>query len=176
MITAGDRRSPCNPNMYEWYNPPTLLKGDTMKVDVYWNLHRRLFSVRSREKETYGRVISHATHLGLFKPKPVVSQAGRERVLREKRKNVHAVIRGDLDMFATGDPGYWDRFTWNEEDRVFPWVYNPYEMHDFHFKAEHPKWGGLYSCSEERWSYVLLEAVNVAKNHRVPKVQGAWAL
>lgn len=64
------------------------------KVDVYWNLHKRCFSVRSRERDSYGRVIAHADEIRLTSATFIVSEAGRQRVLSEKRKNVHAFIRG----------------------------------------------------------------------------------
>ena len=31
-----------------------------IRVEVYWNLHKRLFSVRALEGENKGRVIDHA--------------------------------------------------------------------------------------------------------------------
>ena len=31
-----------------------------IRVEVYWNLHKRLFSVRALEGEHKGRVIEHA--------------------------------------------------------------------------------------------------------------------
>lgn len=43
-----------------------------------------------------GRVIKHARSLVLRDCKCKVSKAGRARVLREKRKNVHAGIEGTL--------------------------------------------------------------------------------
>lgn len=62
-----------------------------MRVDVYWNFHKRVFSVRYR-----GRVIAHATRVFLYGCTFVVQKAGRERVRREGRKNVHAMVRGVL--------------------------------------------------------------------------------
>tara|TARA_Y100000310_G_C20439322_1_gene695287 strand:+ start:367 stop:774 length:408 start_codon:yes stop_codon:yes gene_type:complete len=67
-----------------------------MKVDIYRNLHKNCWSVRSRESHNYGRVVAHASSLILDDAKFVVSQAGRNRVLKEKKKNVHAVVRGNL--------------------------------------------------------------------------------
>ncbi len=62
-----------------------------MRVFVYWNLHKHLFSVR--EVKT-GLVIHHANELVIENARFSVGQKGRERVLREKRKNVHAGVRG----------------------------------------------------------------------------------
>jgi hypothetical protein len=63
-------------------------------VDVYWNLHRDVFSVRSRRREDYGKVIAHVDEFTLWDVKFVVNESGRQRVLAERRKNVHALVRG----------------------------------------------------------------------------------
>jgi hypothetical protein len=67
-----------------------------MKCDIYFNLHKHLLSIRSRERETYGIVVGHKNHAMLRNVSFVVNKAGRERVLREKKKNVHAYCRGEL--------------------------------------------------------------------------------
>lgn len=138
-----------------------------MKVDVYWNLHRRLFSIRSRETGSYGRVISHAPFLGLYNPRPVVSEAGRQRVIREGRKNVHAVIRGELDMDSSY-PGWAERFCWDDHDQTYQWMYNPYTMSDFQFDAPNL---GTHNCSDFKWGYALLKTHN-GLYHRTANVIG----
>lgn len=67
-----------------------------MKVFVYWNLHKNCWSVKALEGENKGRVIYHAQNVTLSDCTFRVSKAGRERVLREKRKNVHAGVVGQL--------------------------------------------------------------------------------
>ena len=67
-----------------------------MRVEVYFNLHKRMFSVRALEGERKGRVIDHVHECAVKGARFVVSQAGRERVLREQKKNVHAYVRGGL--------------------------------------------------------------------------------
>jgi hypothetical protein len=62
-----------------------------MKVDIYFNLHKKCLSIRHK-----GKVIAHAAGAHLECVQFKVSEAGRQRVLREKRKNVHAVVRGLL--------------------------------------------------------------------------------
>lgn len=64
------------------------------RVMCYWNLHRKCFSLKSIKT---GRVIAHRNSFVLFNAVTKVSEAGRQRVLREKRKNVHAGIVGDYD-------------------------------------------------------------------------------
>jgi hypothetical protein len=63
-----------------------------MRHEVYWNLHKRIWSVRSCAT---GRVAMHARHVVLREVSFVVQPAGRNKVLRERRKNVHAFARGD---------------------------------------------------------------------------------
>jgi len=53
--------------------------------------------VKSRERNLqYGRVIFHSKALTIQQAKPNVSERGRQRVLKEGRKNVHAGFVGDL--------------------------------------------------------------------------------
>jgi hypothetical protein len=66
-----------------------------MRVFVYWNLHRKCFSVKSLEGRDKGRVIAHVPSIMLYRATFKVSEAGRQRVLREKRKNVHAGVAGE---------------------------------------------------------------------------------
>lgn len=66
------------------------------KVAVYFNLHKHVFSLQSRNKDTYGRVIEHSDHVILKNPKFVVRQGGRQKVLDEKKKNVHAYVVGEV--------------------------------------------------------------------------------
>ena len=60
-----------------------------MRVEVYWNLHKKCYSVRHK-----GKVIDHVPYVVLRDVKWVVQPAGRRRVLRERKKNVHAFARG----------------------------------------------------------------------------------
>jgi hypothetical protein len=65
-------------------------------VDVYFNLHTHLWSVRNRKT---GLVMFHTDGIALDNVKFVVSEAGRQRVLKEKRKNVHAFVRGTIGRY-----------------------------------------------------------------------------
>ena len=67
-----------------------------MKVFVYFNLHRKCFSVKALEGINKGRVIKHAFFVALENVTFKVSEAGRQRVLKEQRKNVHAGVVGTL--------------------------------------------------------------------------------
>jgi len=67
---------------------------ETMKVKVYYNLHKNCYSIVSLEKENYGRVIKHENYVPLTNAQFKVSEKGRQRVLREQKKNVHAYVVG----------------------------------------------------------------------------------
>lgn len=71
------------------------VKGRTIEsgelVYVYFNLHKHCFSVKSMKT---GLVVAHTNDITLAHATFRVSEAGRLRVLREKRKNVHAGVIG----------------------------------------------------------------------------------
>jgi hypothetical protein len=83
-------------------------------VHVYFNPHRRLWSVRQR-----GKVVGRAAHLVLRDVEWVVQPCGRERVRREGRKNVHAYGKGWVTNASLFD---------GTEQAV---RYNPYELETF---------------------------------------------
>jgi hypothetical protein len=95
-----------------------------MKVFVYFNLHKRVFSVKALEGANKGRVIGHREEVFLHNVQFKVSQAGRERVLREKKKNVHAGVVGYLDR---------SRII-NDYDMNI--TYNPYKYSSFVKRAD----------------------------------------
>lgn len=90
-----------------------------LKVFVYFNLHRRCWSVKALEGENRGRVVAHLDRVQLRDCVFKVSEAGRQRVLREKRKNVHAGVVGRIDQEA--------RHWWG----VYEVTYNPYRFSNF---------------------------------------------
>jgi hypothetical protein len=61
------------------------------KVMVYYNLHKKTFSVRYDNK-----VILHADYVKLNDVEFRVRTGGKERVRQEKNKNVHAFVIGTL--------------------------------------------------------------------------------
>ena len=62
-----------------------------MRVEIYFNLHKKVFSMRHK-----GKVIAHVCNAMLKHVTYVVQPAGRAKVLREGKKNVHAFARGEL--------------------------------------------------------------------------------
>ena len=72
-----------------------------MRVEVYRNLHKQLWSVRALEGPHRGRVIARCAELVIHGPTFHVQPAGREKVRKTRRKNVHAFVRGELDESIT---------------------------------------------------------------------------
>lgn len=75
-----------------------------MQVRVYWNLHRACWSVQDARTR---RVIGHANQLLIREARFTVSEAGRQRVLRERKKNVHAFVVGELEAAIWSDTKDW---------------------------------------------------------------------
>jgi hypothetical protein len=67
-----------------------------MKIFAYRNLHYRNQVMWSLRDCKTGLVAFRKPKVYLSKVEFKVSQAGRERVLRERRKNVHAGVQGTL--------------------------------------------------------------------------------
>ena len=67
-----------------------------MKVRVYRNLTKGCWSVQRYIKGKGWRLHEHRDSLQLSMAKPKVSEAGRQRVIRERKKYVHAFLEGWL--------------------------------------------------------------------------------
>lgn len=101
-----------------------------MRVKVYYNLHKKVFSVVSLERgESYGKVIAHQAEVFLSNAEFKVSEAGRQRVLREQRKNVHAFVTGNLEgnlildgsaVAVTYNPYKYSSFVRFQDDQPVP--------------------------------------------------------
>tara|TARA_A100001011_G_scaffold258146_1_gene266425 strand:- start:550 stop:960 length:411 start_codon:yes stop_codon:yes gene_type:complete len=93
------------------------------KVFVYRNLHKGCWSIKQG-----GLVKAHSTEepILLYETSLKVSRKGREKVLREKRKNVHAGIHGYLKppipQYNTYTDGHVD---------FMKVTYNPYKYRSF---------------------------------------------
>jgi hypothetical protein len=61
---------------------------------VYRNLHQDCWSVKALSGPNAGRVVLHAATVWLHGATFRVNEAGRQRVLKEQRKNVHAGVVG----------------------------------------------------------------------------------
>jgi len=96
-----------------------------MKVFVYFNLHKKVWSVRDVKTR---KVIMHTKYVMLSKAKGKVSEAGRQRVLKEKKKNVHAGIEGFLISY---DNKFFKDVHYNPNNQL---TYNPYKYNTFVWK------------------------------------------
>lgn len=98
-----------------------------VKVRVYWNFHKKCWSVVNYETRL---VICHSDHVILEGVTSRVSEYGRQRVLKDKRKNVHAWLIGRIVPTFTDKP----------YKAIGNIGYNPYRHHTF-VLVNHPfKW------------------------------------
>lgn len=112
-------------------------------VEVYYNINKSAsegkpwYSLRQK-----GKVVAHADQLILVDASFHVDERGRQRVLAEKRKNVHAVIRGYIgdQTLLLGD----------QAQRV---RYNPYTSDCFHIDGERVDTASHVACvGREVWA------------------------
>ena len=66
---------------------------EDIEVDVYFNVTRKVFSIRQD-----GIVIAHRSNLFLTHSKFIVRESGQKRVRETGHKNVHAFVRGMWDQ------------------------------------------------------------------------------
>jgi hypothetical protein len=84
-----------------------------MRAHVYRNLHLGTWSIRDPRT---GRVIAHAAYVAMEDATCRVQQGARERVLRERRRSVHAYVVGEVLAYGDAPPprtGAWTRFTYD---------------------------------------------------------------
>ena len=105
------------------------------KVMVYYNLHKHTFSVTYK-----GRLISHSDYVKLEDVEFRVRQGGRERVVREKSKNVHSFVIGTLMDYCE-----FPCENLPEEPNNNIVTYNPYKHNSFVYKGTDEP---IYSADE----------------------------
>lgn len=76
-------------------------------MEVYRHNRKNCYSVRLNKK-----VVAHVRAIRLENVEFVVSEAGRQRVLRTGQKNVHAFMRGDV-VLQLPIPKFWSRVSYN---------------------------------------------------------------
>ena len=89
----------------------------TKKVFVYKNLHQDCWSIKQD-----GLVKVHATEINLYNCSFLVNEKNRLKVIKEKRKNVHAFVRGYI----------WD----TPLNLIRQASYNPYARNSFYDKGD----------------------------------------
>lgn len=111
------------------------------KYYIYWNLHKDCYSVRFK-----GKVIGHYDSLVASNVRFRVSEKGRQRVLAECRKNVHAFVVADK-IFPKADPMELLDISHFESVR-----YNPYRFSTFVDAWENPVFGtGCVWLTSKSW-------------------------
>ena len=104
------------------------------KVRVYWNLHRKCWSIQDCKS---GLVIDHKAWV-VLEGNSVVRKGGQKRVWQEGKKNVHAFAVGYIQDWRT-EPSHMVYL--DDWDRV---KYNPYTDDYFMHKGEdHDKWNEI---------------------------------
>lgn len=104
------------------------------KVKAYFNLHKKVFSFVAVEGQYKGLVVGHAPALILDNVEFKVSKAGRERVLKEQRKNVHAYVIGELVEILDQAQADTMENRHNKSPEQFTWAsYNPYKADHFYY-------------------------------------------
>lgn len=104
------------------YKGRSLQVGDLVKV--YRNLHNGLFSLVPLFGEHKDRVVAHGNDIRLVNVQFKVYETGRQKVIREQKKNVHAYAVGVFDGFGQGT------FNWVYDEVT----YNPYKQGSFYYK------------------------------------------
>jgi hypothetical protein len=118
------------------------MNSNEIRYFIYRNLHKDCWSVKNVETGLVQGLPggNHVHFVTIFNPKFKVSKAGRNRVLREKRKNVHAGVQGTIDFTVGGSQedsmstityeNFKDsRLRW--ADKIKPVYYNPYKYETF---------------------------------------------
>jgi hypothetical protein len=125
--------------MLQSYKGRELPKKGQM-VKVYYNLHNGLFSIKCKES---GLVLAHGEHIQIKDPVFKVSEKGRQRVLAEGKKNVHAYVIGSF--WGTGEL---DRDVRSQYDGIY---YNPKTQDRF------TKFGTMIDANSQNYTFVVLE-------------------
>ena len=95
----------------------------TDRVRVYYNIHKRCFSVQDYKT---GLVKRHARNISLTNAMFVVRKSGNERVKSEGKKNVHAFVNGIVV----------NKYAKIDNEFCFPVRNDPYTMDYFHYQRD----------------------------------------
>lgn len=112
---------------------PTSLDVDGERVDVYANLNEDCVSILSRETESekYGTVIGHADLVVIDDPAFVIRDAGLDRARDSGQRNVHAVVRGEVNGVDRDGEINWNLMVRMFGNDLYNVVYDPFETDGF---------------------------------------------
>jgi hypothetical protein len=120
--------------------PPTLHNQTHLRDHfIYYNLHKGCWSLKSTvsydatqsshfHPSVKGRVTGHADTILATCTTTKISETGRQRVIREKRKNVHAGIIGTRCLVGP-------QYVFVTTELTDSMTYNPYKRSDFYDRA-----------------------------------------
>lgn len=123
------------------------------KYEAYFNLHKQCLSVRPTCR---GGKVTHMNAVWFANVRFAVQPAGRAKVLREGKKNVHAFVRGymrDFERLGSATPMHAATLI-EDMEKV---TYNPHLHETFVYK------------SDEKPIYKAAAAVVVGKDIYVPR-------
>ncbi len=122
---------------------------------IYRNLHKDCWSVQAYNKDKKGwRLYAHEYCLKGINAKFLVNEKARQKVIKEKRKNVHAFIW--VDEYHTIDVRYTENADTLKEMGYLRGKYNPYKHDSFiEERASLP----LFDCPEVylQWSHLYFQ-------------------
>jgi hypothetical protein len=124
-----------------------------VKVMAYWNLHKGMWSVKALEGPDKGRVIMRTEQVLLTDVESKVSEAGRQRVLRERKKNVHAGMVGQL---VERTDHRWEDFSNAVQQVGLQVTYNPYKYTTFVYKNGEVPFDGSFYALLTPWGRVFV--------------------
>lgn len=105
------------------------------RYKVYRNLHKNCFSIQKYDKEKKGyRVDTRLKRFFMFDCDFKVLKSGRDKVLRDKRKNVHAFVM-PINIIITNKT-----FDVSKLREIY---YNPYKFSNFVYKDTKKKAGNV---------------------------------
>ena len=117
-----------------------------MTVEVYYNLHKNVFSVRHK-----GKVIAWGNRVTIENPEYVVREKGRQKVLEEGRKNVHDFVRGtlsDINNFKIGK--IQQRLSEPREVTYNPYKYDSFVDGSTYQPVKKSKWARLIKKGNDK--------------------------
>ena len=116
---------------------------------IYFNLHKKVFSILGWDADKKGwRLQFHSSNVVAEGIKFKVHETGRQRVIKEKRKNVHAFILADIVRPYPTYRDMYERWIAEDIDKLVQYqfaTYNPYKYDSFVNKDTEEK---LTSCNK----------------------------
>ena len=108
-------------NMHELYGK---------RVRIYFNLHKKVWSIKDKKTNL---VLGWTDKIRLIDCEFKVYESGRQRVLKERKKNVHAYVDGTVsnNFYISRFTHVAAKFTYN------PYKYDSFVVKDMVYKFKH---------------------------------------